>query len=473
MKDNQNNFKLNILVSLLLFICSSAHAMAEKPSADLIVYGDYLLTMVEDAPVLKNGAVVIAGNEILAVGPREKIDKAYKASATLDGKGRILMPGLVNGHTHSAMTLFRGMADDMVLMDWLNNYIFPMEGKFVTAEFVEVGAQLACWEMIRGGTTTFVDMYFYPETIAKVIENCGLRAVIGAPAIDFPSPGFKGWDDSFKAAVDFIELWQGKNERIIPAFAPHSPYTVSPEHLKQVTQKAKALNAPVSIHVAEAPTELPIIQERYQTTPVKHIADQGMLDLTLITAHMVHLTAQDIAMVAGKQVGAIHNPTSNLKLASGISPVPEMLSAGVLVGLGTDGAASNNDLDLWEDMRLAALVHKLNSGDPTVMPALTALEMATSMGAAAIGLGDVTGQLKPGMRADMIQVSIDSPRLAPLYNVISHLVYAVDANDVVTTIVSGKVLMEDGNVLTLDAEKVRDAAQAKGDKIAKALANKN
>jgi len=458
----------------LLFILSLFSRLSfaiEKQQADLIVFGDYLVTMDGEQPVIKNGAVVIKENNILAVGARSDILNTYQATEQINGKNRILMPGLINGHTHSAMTLFRGMADDLELMPWLNNFIFPMEGQFVDPDFIKTGTQLACWEMIRGGTTTFVDMYFYPQVIAQQVDDCGLRAIIASPSIDYPSPGFKGWDDSFKAAVEFVKQWQGKNERITPAFAPHAPYTVSPKHIKEVAIKARELNAPVSIHLAESAAELTMIKDRYNTTPIKHVANLGLLrDITLIGAHMVHPNDEEISLLAKKNIGAIHNPTSNLKLATGISPVVKMLENDVLVGLGTDGAASNNDLDLWEDMRLAALIHKTNVKDPTALPALTALKMATSMGAQAIGMGDITGKLKAGMRADMIQVSLDDLRLAPLYDVISHLVYVVDSNDVVTSIVSGKLLMKNAQVMTIDEKQLRIAVESKSLQISKALA---
>jgi len=433
----------------------------------MIVYGDYLVTMNTD--IIYDGAVAVQGNTIVATGTRAEIDQKYSTKKVVPGKDRILMPGLINGHNHSAMVLFRGMADDLNLMEWLTKYIFPMEGQFVDPEFIRIGTRLACWEMIRGGTTTFVDMYFYPDTIAEVVQDCGLRAIIASPSIDFPSPGFKGWEDSFKAAVEFVIRWKDKNERITPAFAPHAPYTVSPFHLKEVADKAKELGVPVSMHIAEAPSEVADIRERYNNTPVKHVAEQGLFDITLIAAHMVQPNPEEIAMLAEKQVGAIHNPSSNLKLAAGIAPVAEMLKAGVMVGLGTDGAASNNDLDMWEEIHLAALIHKNRVGDPTAMPSLTVLKMATSMGAAAIGLGDSIGVLEVGKLADMIQIDINSPGLTPMYNVISQLVYTVDSDDVITSIVSGKILMEEGIVLTLDADKVRNDALEKSAEISKAL----
>lgn len=457
-----------VFVASLLLLASPISAAKQK--VDTIIYGDHVVTMVEQQAPIKDGAVAITGTDIIAVDSRRAIDKAYRAKKKLRGKNRILMPGLINGHTHSAMTLFRGMADDRDLMDWLNNYIFPMEGRFVDAEFVRIGTELACWEMIRTGTTTFVDMYFYPQIIAAVVQDCGLRAVIAAPAIDFPSPGFKGWDDSFAAAERFVQQWRNKNERITAAFAPHAPYSVAPEHLRQIADAAARLNAPVSMHIAEAHAETEIIRAKYGNTPVAHVAGTGLFNVRLIAAHMVHPDKEEIALLSRKRVGVIHNPTSNLKLAAGISPVPQMLAAGVSVGLGTDGAASNNDLDLWEEMRLAALLHKHQQGDPKALPAPTALALATRMGAEAAGLEGVTGQLKPGLRADMIQVSLASPRLAPLYNVESHLVYAIDSSDVITTMVSGKVLMADGEVKTLKRKAVRDAAQRMADEIAAAVA---
>ena len=468
------NKKLTFCLLLLAPILTTGGALAAaKPqSVDMLVYGEYLVTMDPQQPLIRDGAIAVKDDKIIAVGTRVDIDQSFKSNKHVDGAERVLMPGLVNGHTHTSMTLLRGLADDLDLMTWLNEVIFPMEAKFVSPEFVKTGTELACWEMIRGGTTTFVDMYFYPETIADVVSRCGLRAVIAAPAIDFPSPGFNGWDDSFAQAKKFVKAWQGKHPRITAAFGPHAPYTVNPEHLKAVSDAARELGAPISIHLAESPSEVEQIANNYQNTPVRHVAKYGMLDgITLIGAHMVHPDAGEIEMLTANNVGAIHNPTSNLKLASGIAPVPEMIAAGVAVGLGTDGAVSNNDLDLWEDMRLAALIHKQAQNDPAAMSAQTVLEMATSRGAAAIGMQGTIGQLKEGMQADFIQVSLQSPRLAPLFDVVSHLVYMVDSSDVVTTAVAGKLLMEDAKVLSLDGKKVKaDALKIAAD-IVKSMAS--
>jgi 5-methylthioadenosine/S-adenosylhomocysteine deaminase len=446
-------------------------ASAGQPTAvDLIVRGDYVLTMDATRPLLEDGAVVVRNGVIVAVDSWARVQGDYAAKDIIPGEGRILMPGLVNGHTHSSMTLFRGMADDLDLMTWLNQYVFPMEARFVDPEFVRIGTELACWEMIRGGTTSFVDMYFYPEVIAGVVERCGLRAVVAAPHIDVPSPGFKGWDDSFAAAVAFVKAWQGRNPRITPAFAPHSPYTVVPEHIAATAAMAAELDAPISIHLAEAPAETAVIWERYETTPIEHVAATGLFEQRVIGAHMVQLNESDIALVAGKGVGAVHNPTSNMKLGAGVAPVTAMIAAGVNVGLGTDGAASNNDLDMWEEIRLAALLHKLKSGDPTAIPAPVALAMATRMGAAAVGPGDVVGQLLPGLQADLIQIDFTRMQHAPLYDVPSHLVYVLDSQDVTTTIVAGRVLMLERQVLSLDEASLRRDVRAKRNEIQAVLA---
>jgi 5-methylthioadenosine/S-adenosylhomocysteine deaminase len=473
---------LNKLAMLCIGFCMSFSLIAEdkkmeNPPVDLIVYGDYVLTMDNldsaDQGIIEKGAIAVSGGKIIAVGPASEIEISYDAIKTISGEGRILMPGLVNGHTHSAMTLLRGLADDLPLMEWLQNYIFPMEGKFVDKEFVEIGMRLACLEMIKGGTTTFADMYFYPQTAVDTLDKCGMRAIIGAPMIDFPSPGFGGWDDSMKAGLKFVrDMKANPHPRITPAFAPHAPYTVSPEHLAEVLAAAKDENVPILMHVAESETEVADITNRYGKRPVEHVAALGMLDHPMAAAHVVHADEDEIKMLAGSKIAAVHNPTSNMKLASGIAPIPEMIKAGVKVGLGTDGAASNNDLNMWEEMRMAALLHKVANMDSTALPAGDVLKMATSMGAAAIDMEGDIGTLSVGKRADMIQLTVNKPHLTPLYNVISHLVYAANATDVVTTIVEGNVLMENGDVTVLDEAQVIAAANKKAAEIKAALADR-
>jgi 5-methylthioadenosine/S-adenosylhomocysteine deaminase len=458
----------------LLFVFSSQIVIARSnrnPNTsttgrvELIVGGDFVVTMNDAQPIIKNGAVAIKDGKIVAVDTIDKILASYKAARTLPGEGMVLMPGLVNGHSHSAMVLFRGLADDLALQDWLENYIFPAEAKFVDDNFIRVGEQLACWEMIRGGTTTFVDMYFKPDVATEVVNECGLRAIIAPSSIDFPSPGFQGWDDAFATAVDFVSRWKGKNPRITPALAAHAPYTVSPEHLTQAITTARQYDVPLTIHLAETQTEVEDIQQRYNAIPVQHLENLGFLEPRVFAAHVVWPNESEISLMAKRGIGVIHNPDSNLKLASGFAPIPAMLKAGVKVGLGTDGAASNNDLDMWEAIRLTALIHKGTTLDPTAVPARTVLRMATLGGAEALSLADKIGAIKVGLQADMIQVQLSEPHLTPLYDVVSHLVYTADAQDVDTVIVDGKVLMHRREMLTLNPERIRLEATAIAERI--------
>lgn len=425
---------------------------------DLIVAGDYVLTMDENLSLIESGAVAIDDGYILAVGPVEEIDAKYGAEERLEGGNRVVMPGLINGHSHAAMTLLRGVADDLELMTWLNEYIFPAEVAFVDPEFVRIGTELACWEMIRGGTTTFVDMYYHPDTIASVVESCGMRAYVSATVIGQRSPDAEGADDSITKGLEFIARWQGRNSRITPIFGPHANYTLDEAQLRATRQAANEVGVPVSIHLSESPFEVQYAQDNYGTTSIEFFDAINFFDGLTIGAHVVWPTEEEIPILAERRVGVIHNPTSNMKIASGIAPVTEMLRAGVRVGLGTDGAASNNDLDMWEEMRLAAFLQKVDRMDPTVLPASAVLRMATSGGAQAIGLADSVGTLAAGMRADLIQVSLEDVHFVPTYDVISHLVYVADEQDVATTIVDGKVLMRDGEMLTIDTERVRREA---------------
>jgi 5-methylthioadenosine/S-adenosylhomocysteine deaminase len=371
------------------------------------------------------------------------------------------------------MTLLRGVADDLALMDWLENYIFPAEVAFVDPEFVRIGTELACWEMIRGGTTTFVDMYYYPDTIAEVVESCGMRALISATVIDQRSPDAENADDSLTKGVGFIERWQGRSSRITPIFGPHANYTLNAEQLAATRAAAMELGAPISIHVSESPFELQYSQDIYGMTSIELYESIGFFEGPTIAAHVVWPTEKEIPILRDRKVGVIHNPTSNMKIASGISPVTEMLAAGVRVGLGTDGAASNNDLDMWEEMRLAALLQKVDRMDPEALPATTVLSMATSGGATAIGLGDRIGSLEAGKRADLIQVAFEDVHHIPTYDVISHLVYVTDEQDVASVLVDGKVLMKDRKILTIDTDRVKREATELAARIQAALEQRN
>jgi 5-methylthioadenosine/S-adenosylhomocysteine deaminase len=440
---------------------------------DLITEGDYVVTMDSDGTLYKDGAVAIDAGLIVAIGPAADIHARYKAVETLPGDNRIVLPGLINGHSHAAMTLLRGVADDLALMDWLNNYIFPAEVQFVDAEFVRIGTELACWEMIRGGTTTFVDMYYYPDVIAEVVESCGMRAFVSATVIDQRSPDAEGATDSITKGMEFINRWKGRNSRIMPIFGPHADYTLNADQLRATRDAANEAGIPISIHMSESPYELEYSKKTYGMTTIQLFESIGFLDGPTIGAHVVWPTDEEIPILVERKVGVIHNPTSNMKIASGISPVTKMLQAGVRMGLGTDGAASNNDLDMWEEMRLASFLQKVDQMNPEVMSATTVLTMATRGGADAVGLGGVVGDLVTGRKADVIQVSFDDVHFVPTYDVISHLVYVADEQDVVSVIVDGKLLMRDREMLTIDTTKVAREARALASRIQAALAERN
>ena len=451
----------------------AAEDRAAADAIDLIIEGDYVVTMDDSGTVVESGALAIDDGMIIAIGPAAGINADFTARGHLPGNDRIVMPGLINGHSHAAMTLLRGVADDLDLMDWLQNYIFPAEVEFVDEEFVRIGTELACWEMIRGGTTTFVDMYYYPDTIARVVERCGLRAYVSATVIDQRSPDAESAADSLNKGELFIDNWKGRNSRITPIWGPHANYTLNADQLRETREAATAAGVPISIHMSESPFELDYSKRTYGMTSIELFDSIGFLDGPVIGAHVVWPTEDEISILAERRVGVIHNPTSNMKISSGISPVIDMLNAGVLIGLGTDGAASNNDLDMWEEMRLAAFLQKVDTMDPRALSASTVLRMATSGGAEAIGLRDRAGALEVGMRADVIQVAFDDVHFIPTYDVISHLVYVADEQDVASVTVDGTLLMRDGELLTIDTERVRREATDLAARIQAALAERN
>ncbi len=460
-------------ICALLLACTPAEQASEAPTADIIVEGSYVVTMDENQSVIKDGAVAIKDGFIIALASTADINSQYTAAEHIKGDNRIVMPGLVNGHSHAAMTLLRGVADDMALMDWLNNYIFPAEVEFVDPDFVRIGTELACWEMIRGGTTTFVDMYYFPDIVAEVVESCGMRAMVSATVIDQRSPDAENASDSIRKGLEFIGRWKDKNSRITPIFGPHANYTLNADQLKATRAAANEAGVAISIHMSESPFELQYSKDTFGMTSIEFFESIGFLDGQTIAAHVVWPTEAEIPVLAERKVGVIHNPSSNMKIASGVSPVTEMLRAGVLVGLGTDGAASNNDLDMWEEMRLAAFLQKVDRMDPEVLSAQTVLTMATSGGAEAIGLRDQIGALSVGMKADLIQVSFDDVHFVPTYDVISHLVYVADEQDVATVIVDGKILMRDRSILTVDTKRVTQEAKTLALRIQTSLTNRN
>jgi len=411
-----------------------------------------------DAGDLKNGTVVIEGGKITEIGEQTK----EHAETVIDAKGSVVMPGLVNTHTHAAMTLFRGYADDLQLAEWLEKHIWPAEAQ-LRAEDVYRGSLLACLEMIRSGTTSFADMYFFMDETAKAVEASGIRASLSHGLIELWNEE-KGETD-LKEGKRFVRAWQGAADgRIKTMYGPHAPNTCSDEYLAKVKEEARKDGAGIHIHVLETEAELLAMKERYGKCSVHMLDDIGFFGPDVLAAHCVWLSDGDIEVLREKGVNVSHNPISNMKLASGTAPIYKMLERGVNVSLGTDGCASNNNLDLFEEMKTAALLHKLSTGNPTALPARQVLKMATVNGAKA--LGTESGMLKAGMKADLIIVDMKKPHLTPCFDVPSHLVYSAGGSDVRTTIVDGKVLMDDYRVLVMDEQKVIEEAQKAAEELA-------
>jgi 5-methylthioadenosine/S-adenosylhomocysteine deaminase len=440
---------------------------AARP-VSLVVTNATVLTMDAGRRVLTSAAVAIDGRDIVAVDTAAAIARAYRAGETIDARGAVVMPGLINTHTHAPMVLYRGLADDLALMDWLQKYIFPAEAKTVTPAFVRAGTRLAALEMIRSGTTTYVDMYYFEEEIARATKAAGLRGVLGQTIIQFPVADAKTPDEGLARTERFIREF-ANDDLIVPAVAPHAMYTLDAATLRKVRQLADRERVPVIIHLAETEDEVKTSNEQHHATPVAYLESLGFFGPRTLGAHGVHLTAADIDILKKRGVGISHNPESNMKLASGTAPVPALRQAGVPVGLGTDGAASNNDLDMFEAMRQAAFLHKLASKDPRTLPAGEVVAMATIEGARALAMDQEIGSLEPGKRADLIVVGMDAPRQTPMYDPLSHLVYATRGDDVRTTIVNGRVLMRDKKVLTLDEVAVLAEARSLAEQVRKAV----
>ncbi len=434
-----------------------------KQVDSLLVHGT-LLTMNERCDQVADGGVAISGDSLVAAGPTEALLAEYTADDVVDCSGQIIMPGLVNTHTHMPMTLLRAMADDLRLDVWLMGYMMPTEREFVTPEFCRLGTQLSCAEMIRGGTTLFADMYYFEADIAEATAQAGLRAVCGQSIMKFPSPDADSYEQSLAYTRQFIQDWLG-HPLIVPSVAPHAPYTCTDEILKACTELALEFDVLLQIHILETRQEADESWEAFEKKVVERVAELGVFRAKTIAAHCVHVDSEEIRLLHKHGVAVAHNPTSNLKLASGIAPIKEMLERGVRLSVGTDGAASNNDLDMFEEMRLAALLVKGATYDPTALPAREALLMATRWGAEALHLGDITGSLDAGKRADLIVVDRSPLHNAPHFerdpnNVYSQLVYATQSADVQHVMVNGQWLMRDRCLLTLDEERIREQAAA-------------
>jgi len=458
-----------LFVSLLLFL--PLKTLAQRKLVDLIVQNGTIVTMDANRRVIENGAVAVNKGEIVAVGTAVEISQKFSSKQIVNANGKVVIPGLVNTHTHIPMTLFRGISDDLDLQDWLTKFIFPAEAKNVTEDFVRVGTRLGLAEMIRGGTTTYCDMYYFEDAVADETFKAGMRGVLGETIIDFPVPDNKTWDEGLAYTERFVKKWQG-NSLIVPAIAPHAPYTVSEEHLKSARALSDKLNAPLVIHLAEAVTETDFIQQKHKgIRPIEFVEKIGFLNNRVIAAHVIQANERELEILKMRGVGIAHNPQSNMKLAAGVAPVPLMLKMDLPIGLGTDGAASNNDLSMWEEMDTAAKLHKVFSGDPKVVPAQQAFEMATIRAARALHLEKIIGSIETGKRADIVIVDFDGLNQTPFYNVYSHLVYATKADDVRTVIIEGKVVMRDRRLLTLDENVIKKDANAYRQKIIKSLSD--
>jgi 5-methylthioadenosine/S-adenosylhomocysteine deaminase len=458
----------HVLVPVILIAIASC-GRPERREVSLVITGGGVVTMDPARRILSPGAVAVDGREIVAVGTPGEIARRFTAGETIDAVGALVLPGLVNTHTHAPMVMYRGLADDLALMDWLQKYIFPAEAKTVSPEMVRIGTRLAALEMIQSGTTTFADMYYFEDEIARATKAAGLRAVLGQTVIGFPVADAKTPADGLRRAEAFIQAFTG-DELITPAPAPHSAYTVDEATLRAVRALADRYKTPILMHLAETEDETAIIRERHKMTPTAWLESIGLLGPNLVAAHAVWLTEEDITILKRTGTSVSHNPESNMKLASGAAPVPKYLSAGVTVGLGTDGAASNNDLDMFEAMRQAAFLHKHASRDPRAVPAIAALEMGTLLGARALGLDKLIGSIEVGKRADLIVVAMDGARQTPMYNPVSHLVYVAHGDDVRTTVVNGKVLMRDRRMRTLDERVVLADARALAATVREAVA---
>jgi 5-methylthioadenosine/S-adenosylhomocysteine deaminase len=422
--------------------------MPLKKQADLLFLNGLVLTLDAASTIFDPGGIAVRDGKIEAIGPSDKIESAFESSQTLDISGCVALPGLINAHTHAAMTLFRGLADDLPLMDWLRDHIFPAEKK-LNEQWVYWGTMLACAEMILSGTTAFCDMYLFEHKVAEAAKKAGVRALVGEVLYDFPSPAYGEIENGLRHTESLIEKWRG-DPLVSIAVEPHAAYTCSPALLEKCREISARHDVPLVIHLAENEAEVKQIVDQYGRRPVAHLGALGLLGPKLVADHCVAVNESDISLLAENRVKVVHNPESNMKLASGIAPVPRFLESGITVALGTDGCASNNNLDMFGEMDMSAKLHKAATLDPTVLPAATALRMATVYGATALGWEGLTGQIAPGMHADLIVVDFTKPHLTPLYNPVSHLVYAAGAADVRHSVIGGRLVMKDRMLLTLD-----------------------
>jgi 5-methylthioadenosine/S-adenosylhomocysteine deaminase len=467
------NFRPTKLIPLAILVLSvnipSAWSQSPKEKVDLLVTGGTVVTMNEGRTILDDGALAIQGDSIVAVGSRTEIEGKYSAPDTLNASGKLVLPGFINGHTHVPMTLFRGLHDDVTLDDWLRKYIFPAEAKNVTEEFVRWGTRLAAAEQIRAGVTTYADMYYFEDAVAEETKAAGMRGVLGETFIDFPAPDNKNEAAMLTYTEAFLKKWQG-DPLIHASVAPHSIYTCSKKTLEDTSALARKYHAPILIHVSEMKKEWDDSQKQNGMSPVQYLDKVGVLGPDVVAAHCIFVDAADRKTLADRHVGCVHNPSSNMMLASGVSPVPEMRVTGVAVGLGTDGpAGSNNDLDIMEEMDLAAKLAKITKGDPLALNAKATVEMATIDGARALHMEKEIGSLEAGKKADLVLLDLDKPNAVPMYEVYAQIAYALKGSDVSTVIIGGKPVMRDRKLLTVNEAEAIAKAQDYKKKIAASL----
>src|SRR6184192_2222333 len=460
---------LPLLLTLQFLFPVSLSSQAIRQKADLIIAGGTVITMDGARTIYDDGAVVVRGDTIVAVGPRAEVEAKYASSQTIDARGKLVLPGFINGHTHVPMTLFRGLHDDVTLEEWLTKYIFPAEARNVNEEFVRWGTRLALAEQIRSGVTTFADMYYFEDAVAEETKAAGMRGVLGETFIDFPAPDNKSEAEMLAYTEKFLKKWQG-DPLIHAAVAPHSIYTCSQKTLQDATALARKYHAPILIHTGEMKKEWDDSQKQNGMSPVQYLDKIGLLGSDVVSAHCIFVDEADRKTLAQRQVGCVHNPSSNMMLASGVSPVAEMRAAGVAVGLGTDGpAGSNNDLDLMEEMDLAAKLAKITKMDPLALNAKAVVEMATIEGAKALHMDKEIGSLQAGKKADLILISLQGPNAVPMYDVYAGLAYALQGSDVETVVIGGRVVMRGHKLLTVKEEEAVAKAREYQKKIAASL----
>ena len=436
---------------------------------DTVIHNCTIITVDPDFDIIKHGIICIKDGRLERISAKAHEQELPDSKEVIDAKGGIVLPGLVNTHTHLPMTLFRGLADDLPLNIWLNEHIFPAEKENINPKSVRYGTLLACSEMLLSGTTTCCDGYFLEEIVAEAVNDSGMRAVLGHGVIDFPAPGVADPSENIKTAVAFVKKWLGVSPNIIPSIFCHSPYTCSTRTLKDAKTAADNEGLLFQIHVSETKQELNQIQSEHRMTPVEYLDSIGILDANTLLAHCVWIDDHDIEIIAKQNAKISHNPESNMKLAAGVAPVPRFLDSGITVGLGTDGCASNNNLDLFQEMDTTAKLHKVISHDPTVMDAKSVIIMATIGGAKAIGLGNEIGSIEVGKQADLIIIDTDKPHLTPLYNPVSHIVYAASGSDVRDVLVAGEFLVRNRKLLTLDLDETLERVT----EISKLISSKN